>query len=154
MCQTATKTSKSKGKLSRNWGHSATSKCKRTQTRRNLNQNPSEAKVRGHTPTETARAPKRPRDSSEQGTYKEALTNIRIAIFRETYPEDKLNEEDQNYILEELGRVLRRTSTGELPHLKSYRLEGGHLSVYVPTNSLDNGLLKLLTITGWEQGPG
>jgi hypothetical protein len=55
----------------------------------------------------------------------EAMTNIKIAIFRETYPEDKLTEEDQNYILEELGRVLRRTPTGELPHLKSYRLEGG-----------------------------
>jgi hypothetical protein len=45
------------------------------------------------------------------GTYKEAPTNIKIAIFRETYPEDKLNEDDQNYILEELGRVLRRTPT-------------------------------------------
>jgi hypothetical protein len=67
----------------------------------------------GSTPTETARAPKRPRDSSGPGTYKEALTNIKIAIFRETYPENKLNAEDQNYIVEELGRVLC-----EQPHLQ------------------------------------
>jgi hypothetical protein len=43
------------------------------------------------------------------------------------YPEDKLNEEDHNYILDELGRVLHRTPIGELPHLKSYRLGGGTL---------------------------
>jgi hypothetical protein len=29
----------------------------------------------------------------------EALTNIKISIFRETYPEDKLTEDDQNCIL-------------------------------------------------------
>jgi hypothetical protein len=74
-----------------------------------------------------ARTPKRPRDFSEPGTYKEALTNIKIAIFKETYPEDKLNEDDQTYILEELGKVLHRIPIGELPHLKSYRLEGGAL---------------------------
>jgi hypothetical protein len=56
--------------------------------------------------------------------YKEALTNIKIVIFKETYPEDKLTE-DQNNILEELGRVLSGTPIGELPHLRSYRLEGG-----------------------------
>jgi hypothetical protein len=38
----------------------------------------------GSTPTETARNPKRPRDLSGPGTYKEALTNIKIAIFKET----------------------------------------------------------------------
>jgi hypothetical protein len=52
-----------------------------------------------------ATPPKRPRNSSGPGTYKEVLTNIKIAIFRETYPEDKLPEIDQNHILEELGRV-------------------------------------------------
>jgi hypothetical protein len=59
------------------------------------------------------------------GTYKEALTNIKIAIFKETYREDKLNEDDQNYILEELGKVLHRTPIGELSHVMSYRLKGG-----------------------------
>jgi hypothetical protein len=84
----------------------------------------------GSTPTETARSPKKkPRDSSGSGTYKETLTNIKIAIFRETYPEDKLTEDDQNCILDELGRVLRGTPIGELPHLKSYRLEGGALTL-------------------------
>jgi hypothetical protein len=52
-----------------------------------------------NTPTETARSPKRTRDFSGPGTYKEALTNINIAIFRETYPEDKLMEDNQNCIL-------------------------------------------------------
>jgi hypothetical protein len=77
----------------------------------------------GSTPTETAKPPKRPRDSSGPGNYKEVLTNIKIAIFRGTYPEDKGTEHDQDSILEELRRVLRGTSIGELPHLKSYRLE-------------------------------
>jgi hypothetical protein len=31
---------------------------------------------------------KRPELQKDPGTYKEALTNIKIAIFRETYPED------------------------------------------------------------------
>jgi hypothetical protein len=38
-----------------------------------------------------ARDPKRPSDLSGPGTYKEVLTNIKIAIFKESYPEDKLN---------------------------------------------------------------
>jgi hypothetical protein len=92
----------------------------------------------GSTPTETARDPKRPRDLSGPGTYKEALTNIKIAIFKESYPEDKLNEDDQKYILEELGRVLHRTPIEGLPHLKSYRLEGGAL-IYICADSLVNG---------------
>jgi hypothetical protein len=73
------------------------------------------------------RTPKRPRYLKGPGTYTEALTNIRIAIFKETYPEDKLTEDDQNSILETLGGggVLRRTPREELPHLKSYRLVGG-----------------------------
>jgi hypothetical protein len=43
-----------------------------------------------------------PRDSSGPGIYKEILTNIKRAIFNENYPEDKLTEDHQNYILEEL----------------------------------------------------
>jgi hypothetical protein len=82
-------------------------------------------RLKGSTPTETATPPNRPRDSEEPGTYKEALTNIKIAIFRETYPEDKPTEDNQTSILEELGRMLHRTLIGELPHLKSHRLEGG-----------------------------
>jgi hypothetical protein len=58
-------------------------------------------------PIETARPPERPRDSSGPGYYKEALTNIKISTFKETYPEDMLTEHDQESILEELGRVLR-----------------------------------------------
>jgi hypothetical protein len=79
------------------------------------------------TPTESVRPLKRPRDSSGPGTCREALTNIKIAILKENYPEDKLTEDDQEHILEELGRVFRGTPKGELPHLKSFRLEGGAL---------------------------
>jgi hypothetical protein len=91
------------------------------------------SKSGGSTPTETARDLKRPRDSSGPGTCKETLTNIKIAMFREIYPEDKLTEDNQNYIPEELGRVLCRAPRGELPHLKSYRLERGTL-IYASAN--------------------
>jgi hypothetical protein len=77
-----------------------------------------------------ARTPERPRDPKGPGTYKESLTNIKAAIFKETYPEEKLTEGDQDSILEALGEVLRRTPKEELPHLKSYRLVGGAL-IYV-----------------------
>jgi hypothetical protein len=88
----------------------------------------------GSNPTaETVSSPKMPRDSSGPGTYMEELTNIKIAIFRETYPEDKITEDDQNCILEELGRVFRATPVGELPLLKSHRLEGGAL-IYMCAN--------------------
>jgi hypothetical protein len=94
---------------------------------------PKRPRSEGSTPIEMARPPKRPRDSSGPGYYKEALTNIKIAIFKETYSEDKLREDVQESNLEELGRVLRGTPT-ELPHLKSYRLEGGahtHTHIYI-----------------------
>jgi hypothetical protein len=42
---------------------------------------------------------KRPRGSSGPGNYMEALTNIKITIFKETYPEDKLTEHNQESIL-------------------------------------------------------
>jgi hypothetical protein len=73
----------------------------------------------GSIPTEMARTLKRPRDFKGPGTYKEALPNIKVAIFKDTYPEDKLTEDDQDSILEALGEVLCRTPKGELPHLKS-----------------------------------
>jgi hypothetical protein len=90
----------------------------------------------GSTPTEMIREPKRPRDLNGPGIYKEALTNINIAIFKESYPEDELNEDDQKYIMEELGKVLRRTPLEELPHLKSYRLKGQWLIKAVDNHRL------------------
>jgi hypothetical protein len=47
-----------------------------------------------------------------------------MAIFKELYPVDKLNEDNQQSILDVLGEVLHRTPVEELSHLKSYRLEG------------------------------
>jgi hypothetical protein len=52
---------------------------------------------------------------------------MKIGIFKEMYSEEKLTEQDQESILEELGRVLHGNPVGELPHLKSNRLEGGAL---------------------------
>jgi hypothetical protein len=75
--------------------------------------------------SETARPPKRPREPSGPGYYKEVLTNIKIAIFKETYPEDKLTKQDQESILEELERLLRGTPTGELPHLNPTDQQSG-----------------------------
>jgi hypothetical protein len=95
---------------------------------------------------ETERPPKR--NSSGPGTYKEVLTNTKIAIFKEAYPEDMLTEDEQCGILKELGRVLCGIPIGELPHPKSYRLAGGALLyIYTPINSLVNGSNEPLTIT-------
>jgi hypothetical protein len=81
----------------------------------------------GSTPTEQIKLPKRPRASRGPGTYREALTDTKIAIFKENYPDDKLTEEELDHILEELGRVLRGTPKEELPQLKAFRLEASTL---------------------------
>jgi hypothetical protein len=75
-----------------------------------------------------ARNPKRSRDSSGPENFKEVLTNTKTAIFKGTYPEDKLTEHDQDNILEELRRMLHGTPIGEQARLKSYILEGGALT--------------------------
>jgi hypothetical protein len=104
--------------------------CRRAHAGSNLDRNPKEAKVGGQYPYGNGQTSKKPRDLSGPGTYKEALTNIKMAIFKKTYPEDKLIGDNSSSIFEELGRVLRGTPIGELPHLKSYRLEGGAL-IYI-----------------------
>jgi hypothetical protein len=53
-----------------------------------------------------------------------------MAIFKELYPEDKVNEDDQWSILNVLGEALRGTPVKELLHLKSYKIEGGAL-IYI-----------------------
>jgi hypothetical protein len=53
----------------------------------------------GSTPTEMVRPTRRPRDYKGPGNYKEPLTNIKVAIFKETYPEHKETESDQDCIL-------------------------------------------------------
>jgi hypothetical protein len=74
------------------------------------------------------RPPEKLRNSSGPRTYKEALTDVKTAIFMETYPEGKITEDNQNYIIEELARVFCGAA-----HLKSYRWEGGAL-IYLCTN--------------------
>jgi hypothetical protein len=87
-----------------------------TKQEETLTETPKRPRSEGSTPTEMARPPKRPTDSKGPGNYKEALTNIKVAIFKETYPEDMVTESNQGCILEELGIMLRRTPIGELPH--------------------------------------
>jgi hypothetical protein len=108
--------------------------------------------MEGNTPTEMVRAPKRPRDDKVPGTYKEALTSFRIPIFRETYPEDKIMEEDQDSILDILGETLHRTPLEELPRLKSYRLEGGAL-IYTCVDQ-QSGQWLIETIDNHRLGSG
>jgi hypothetical protein len=55
---------------------------------------------------------------------------MRVAIFKDAFPEEKVSTNDQDCILAELGEVLRRTPLGDLPHLKFSRLEGGAL-IYI-----------------------
>jgi hypothetical protein len=52
---------------------------------------------------------------------------INCLSYGKAYPEDKLTEDDQDYILEELGRMFHGTLNGELPHLRSFRLVRGTL---------------------------
>jgi hypothetical protein len=61
------------------------------------------------------------------------LTNIKTAIFEEYHPEDKLTEDDQDQILDELGKVFCGTPKRELPHLRSFRPDGGaFIYVHLP----------------------
>jgi hypothetical protein len=60
----------------------------------------------------------------------EAVSNNKIAILKENYPENKLTEDDQNHIVKELGKMFRRTLKEELPHLMFIWLGGGTL-IYV-----------------------
>jgi hypothetical protein len=62
--------------------------------------------------------------------YKEVLTTINIAIFKDNHPAENLTEDNQNQILDELGSVFCGTPKGGLSHLRSFRLEGGAL-IYV-----------------------
>jgi hypothetical protein len=108
--------------------------------------------MEGHTPPGTVRAPKRPRDDKGPGTYKEALTSFKITIFRETYPEDRITEEDRDSILEILGEALRRTPLAELPRLKSYRLEGGALIYMCVDQQSGQWLIKTIGSHGLGSG--
>jgi hypothetical protein len=94
------------------------------------------------TPVEKVRPSERPMDSSGPGTYKEALANTQVGIFKEYYPEDKMTEDDQDHILEELGRVFRGTPKGELPHLRSFRLEGSALLYVCPDQQSGQWLIR------------
>jgi hypothetical protein len=80
-------------------------------------QHPSLGKPRseGRTPNGRVNPPKRPSDSTGPGTYTETLTNVRIAILKENYHEDKLSEADTELLLAEIAGTIRMTSREGLP---------------------------------------
>jgi hypothetical protein len=53
----------------------------------------------------------------------EALTKIKIAIFKVNHPENKPTKGNQDLILHELGMVSCSIPDGELPQVRSFRLE-------------------------------
>jgi hypothetical protein len=61
-------------------------------------------------------------------------------------------EDNQNYILEELERVIHGTSTGELPNLKFYRLEGGTLIQVCTDQQSGPWLIRATDIHRMESG--
>jgi hypothetical protein len=61
--------------------------------------------MEGNIPTVMVRAPKKPRDDKGPGTYKETLTSFKIAICRETYPEDKITGRPGLHFGDTGGRV-------------------------------------------------
>jgi hypothetical protein len=77
---------------------------------------------------------------------------MRVAIFKDAFPEEKVTINDQDCILAELGKVLRRTPLGELPHLNSYKLEGGAL-IYTCANQ-QSGQWLIRAIDNHRLGSG
>lgn len=72
---------------------------------------------------------------------------MKLIILKENYPEDKMTEDDQYLILEELGIMYSGTPKGE-PEV----LQAGErcTRVCVLINNLVNGTLGPLTIFGWN----
>jgi hypothetical protein len=66
-------------------------------------------------------------------TSREALTNVRITILKENYPEDKLSKKDCELILAETAGTFQTTRKEGQSQLRSCRLERGTL-MYVCTN--------------------
>jgi hypothetical protein len=90
----------SKGKPSSNRGYSVSRKCRHAQAEKTLTEISKRPRPEDNTPMESVRPPKKPRDSSGAGAYKEELTNIWIAIFKENRPENMLLEDNLDQILE------------------------------------------------------
>jgi hypothetical protein len=65
---------------------------------------------------------KKPTVFTGPGTYREAPTNVQIAILKENYPENKLSEE---LILAEITGGIANNIKERLPCIRSYRLHGG-----------------------------
>jgi hypothetical protein len=92
--------------------------------------------------------PKGKGQTYKKGSGTLALTHIKIALFKDNYPEDKLTDDDEDHIRVKLGWMFRGTLKGELPRLGREVLS----CLCALMNSLTNGSLEPLTITGWNQG--
>jgi hypothetical protein len=98
--------------------------------------------------TEKVRPQKRPRASKGSEIYWEVMTDVKIPILKENYPEKKPTEDEKDPILKELGRVCCGTPKGKLPHLKVIQAGERHAHACVLINSLVNGITAPLTFTG------
>jgi hypothetical protein len=68
------------------------------------------------------------------------VTNTQIAIFKESYPEDKLTEDDQNHIVEELGRLFHNKKTKQKKtNFVAYRPSDRRLSAKLVPTLADRG---------------
>jgi hypothetical protein len=110
------KKAKARAREAGTWGIQQPGNADAPKQRETLTENLKRTISEDSTPSKKMPDLKRPWDYSRPETYKEVLSNIKIVIFMEAYPEDKLTEDDLNSILEELegscGNLLR-----ELPHL-------------------------------------
>jgi hypothetical protein len=61
-----------------------------------LTETPKRPRSGGSTSPETVGPPKKPREWKGPGDYKESLTGTMVAIFKDAFPEDKVNINDQD----------------------------------------------------------
>jgi hypothetical protein len=108
-------------------------------------------RAEGSTPTEASPS-KRLTESVRPGTYKEAFTDLKIAIFKKGHPEHKLNEDDQVHGQTEIVRAFvglgrRKYCTSDLTNFRklcSY--------IHALTNGGNGGLYKPEIVTGLGKG--
>jgi hypothetical protein len=69
----------------------------------------------GGTPTYAVNPLKKPRNFIGPGAYREALTDVSIAVLKENYPQNKLSEEDQEITLSEIVGGIWKNTQGRTP---------------------------------------
>jgi hypothetical protein len=81
-------------------------------------------------PSQKGQCSQKPQGPFWNRGLKKALINIKAAILKENYLEDKLTEEEKDLILAEITGAFKSTPRERLLQLSSYRREGSAL-IYV-----------------------